>query len=371
MSANKLENNLGEKTVEPTKVKKKRGRKPKPKVDVEEPTKVKKKRGRKPKPKTVTDESTKVKKKRGRKPMGKIINKMKSTAQLTKNEDECIIAHLPIQLSDDEAEEKTTTKSINSSKIFDNSLCSYAEPGCTNCQKMRKKIEDLKLTIEELKNELSSSSKARVKDTKVDLSNVNFYNIRDGKTDYNEKTDIWCWWCMHEFDDLPCPIPERYYNDTYYVWGCFCSYNCAKKYNIIKDDYKTDERNTLIHQLYKTTHGINDDEDVEIKPADDRECMKELGGTYTIKQFRENSKCIDKTCRYILPPMVSIVPMIEEDYRDKNRYEYRSKKNVPLNTTRVLKANENLKLKRSKPLVSSKFSLEKTMGLTRKKRSVI
>ena len=58
--------------VKPT-VKKKRGRKPKPKTAEDLKPKVKKKRGRKPKPKTAEDLKPKIRKKRGRKPKKKFM----------------------------------------------------------------------------------------------------------------------------------------------------------------------------------------------------------------------------------------------------------------------------------------------------------
>ena len=60
------------------KVKKKRGRKPKPKTLEDLKPKVKKKRGRKPKPKTMEDLKPKVKKKKGRKPKIKLEDTNKS-----------------------------------------------------------------------------------------------------------------------------------------------------------------------------------------------------------------------------------------------------------------------------------------------------
>ena len=60
--------------------------------------------------------------------------------------------------------------------------------------------------------------------------------------------------------------------------------------------------------------------------------------------------------------MMPLVPMIEENNKNHCNYN-KSKKRIPLNIERVLKANKNLKLKRKKPLPNSKNSLEKTMKL--------
>src|SRR5690349_6873648 len=49
-------------------------------------------------------------------------------------------------------------------------------------------------------------------------------------TDKVNKTKMHCWWCDHQFNNYPCFIPTKYYKKTYYVYGCFCSFNCAMAY---------------------------------------------------------------------------------------------------------------------------------------------
>jgi len=78
------------KTDQPPKIPKKRGRKPKPKTD--QPSKIPKKRGRKPKPKT--DQPSKIPKKRGRKPKEKSYGKIKK--KISELDSGNIILHLPI-----------------------------------------------------------------------------------------------------------------------------------------------------------------------------------------------------------------------------------------------------------------------------------
>jgi len=309
-----------------------------------------------------------VKKKRGRKPTGKIATE----SEPVKNEEEYIIVHLPIQFEDGTEMPKKKPKKkrhLTSNKIFNSDLCNNDEVDCENCLKLHKHVDELKTIVLELKENLAVVKESRMKNTKAALTNVNFYNMSEGKTVCMEETDIACWWCCHQFDSIPCSLPEKYYDGIFYVWGCFCSYSCAMSYNNDLDDYKTSERNSLIQFLYKTIYDVEKQEEL-VKAANPRQSLKFFGGSMSIEKFRKDSTILDKNNRFILPPMMSIVPMIEEDYRDKNRYEYRSKKNVPLNAMRVIKANQNLK-KRSNPLPNSKFSLIETMGLQRKKKSVI
>ena len=38
-------------------------------------------------------------------------------------------------------------------------------------------------------------------------------------------TSIYCWWCCHPFSGPPCALPCDYKNDTFKVFGIFCSLN--------------------------------------------------------------------------------------------------------------------------------------------------
>ena len=100
----------------------------------------------------------------------------------------------------------------------------------------------------------------------------------------------------------------------------------------------------------------------EICPALPRQALKKFGGWLTIEEFRKKLFYINKEYRHIVSPMVPIVTIVEECSKSRNRNKNYKKE---LKNQKVLKANENLKLRRNKPLPSSKNSLEKTMGLKR------
>ena len=126
------------------------------------------------------------------------------------------------------------------------------------------------------------------------------------------KTNIECWWCDEEFDNLPAYI-VNYYNqmiDTYYVFGNFCSFNCAAKYNIknIKD-FKCNTRHALIHSLKaKVTH-----DDSPIKLAPDRELLKSKGGIISIDKFREDFSVITENMRINMPPLIPLKHVIDNN----------------------------------------------------------
>ena len=310
-------------------------------------------------------------KKRGRKP------KSSSEEEITQvtEENENIILHLPIQPSDVgiDVENTNTEKKkdmTTSIRIDDDLSTEVSDPTesekddclkCNNCHKKEKKIKELKATIDKLVTTAKTNS-IPTKSRKVMQLKVDFVDIHDGESKWKEKTDIACWWCTYNFDTMPCAIPEKFYKNKFYVFGCFCSYNCAVAYNLDINDYKLWERYSLIKLLYYKITG----EHVNIMPAPPRQSLKKFGGNTDIKQFRNNSQSLDKEYRLIMPPMISIVPLIEEDYRDKNTIPSKNAKPIAINSIAVMKATENLKIKRSKPLINSKFSLEESMGIKRK-----
>jgi len=126
------------------------------------------------------------------------------------------------------------------------------------------------------------------------------------------RTDICCWWCTYNFDTYACFIPEKFYNDTYYVFGCFCSFNCAASYNLSMNDYKVMERYALIKKLY------NYNAEKRNKLAPPKEVLQKYGGIVTIESYRQNFITCDKNYRINLPPLVSLNHVIEEITIEKN-----------------------------------------------------
>ena len=230
------------------------------------------------------------------------------------------------------------------------------------CKQYETKIKELNKIINNMSVAMSETNSSQ-KERKVHMLQTKFINIDDDKQELVESTDIYCWWCCHQFDNPPCQLTDKFYENKYYVFGCFCSYNCALAYNIELDDYKSNERNTLLLHLYSEIYGKN----IKLEPALPKYTLNIFGGPLSIEDFRKHSVNNEKEFRFIMPPMISIIPLVEEDYKEKNRYSYKTDKFIPLNNNKLLMATENLKLKRSEPLKNSKYSLENTMGLKRKK----
>jgi hypothetical protein len=326
---------------------------PIPAINQMDPDKpIPKKRGRKPKPKIPTE--PREPKKRGRKPkkfidgLSEYKNINEVEAALKDAPESNIILHLPINYESIEKKnifERNDSESDNKidSEIFDQD--STTEDECKLCQKKDKQIESLKKS-------LMTRDKDKLKGKKAYYMNVKLVDIRKNKTIVVEKTDILCWWCCHSFDTIPCFLPEQYHNNIYYVIGCFCTFNCALAYNVyyIKD-LKIWERKSLLFSMCRKIYNTNDAIYDELKEALPRETLKAFGGKKTIEQFRKDSLKLEVEYKILFPPIISHVPIIEEDHKGANLDDTNEKK---------------YKLQRNKPL-KSKNSLETTVVVDNKK----
>lgn len=205
-------------------------------------------------------------------------------------------------------------------------------------------IVRLNKELDQAKRKLMSMSGFR--ERKLYNSNIKLLDVENGKQVVVEKTDIACFWCSHKFSTPPCFIPQKYHNGVYHVYGNFCSYNCAAAYNISLDDYRTWDRHALMQKLYSE---ISDSTE-QIVPAPSRLTLKLFGGPLSIEEFRHDSIACEKEYRYIMPPMMPVVGVVEQDFKDKQ-----------------MKIHDNsLRVQRSKPLPGAHNNLFRTMGLKKK-----
>jgi len=136
-------------------------------------------------------------------------------------------------------------------------------------------------------NKLKKNVVKRVKSFHT-LENV----VLNGKK-WPNSTNVACWWCCHQFNGSPCTLPTKYdqFKKKYNFTGIFCSWNCAKAYNLDKNDYKTFERNELITLLVKQLSSIEDA--ICIKKAPPRQALQIFGGYMNINQFRSSFSRVD------------------------------------------------------------------------------
>ena len=363
---------------------KKRGRKPKPK-------KTPKKRGRKKKVVKTTEDNkktvetaVKIPKKRGRKPTSKLVSMKKEELRDLENNDDYVVAHIPIRMNDVIMynKKKNNTDLISTSEDLTSSLTNISFESIYDSKapidensknsKYTKYLEEdnekLKKKIEQLTNKLNG---------KNDRSSSSNYNIQvldseiltfddENNVKFKMKTDTCCKWCIHKFDNVPFPYPHNYDHrkGIFKVSGFFCSPNCAMAYNLdSKDVGNIKKRNSLIFRLYNTMLNTKVDAIFPSQPRDVLDIFE--GGTVSIEEFRHHNLEICNS-RVILPPMVPVKTLIEESYKDRNKYKW-DKMDIEYN--RYNKLKNNIKLKRSKPTKNSNNSLFKTMKIRKIKIS--
>lgn len=344
-------------------IKKKKGRKSKLVDDIE---KIQKKRGRKPKVKDpdYNGDSEKIPKKRGRKPKEKIY----SVKELPKtffedNKNETFILHLPIKTSEDK-EQYIPIPNHNDNYSYynndDNMLLTQVDLLDT---KTLEYAYDINLLSTDKNISYINNKEDEMKTNKIikkNLKNIlyEFINANNDKV-WPEKTDIHCWWCCHQFTSIPCAMPEYYKKEKFYVSGCFCSFNCTASYNFSKNDDNMWERYSLLNLMYKKLY--NNNKFIKINLAPPREVLKIFGGFMSIEEFRENSLKNEKTFHVIKPPLISIIPKIEENISNSSK---NSKNPFPIINENILnKTQNNLKLKRNKPITNPNNTLQSFMDL--------
>ena len=398
-----------------TKEKKKRGRKPKnltASPSTENPSDAqpviqKKKRGRKPKPKTESTE-VKIPKKRGRKPLDSNKNiEINKNVNLT---EENVILHLPIKtdeintinseslmkynpkitipspFSEDlnfqevnytntntnkqEIDNNINTnintnlfnpnkfseQDINKNNILNNNTNIDTEKEIINSEKPKLLIKEKENNdvIEKFENITNKYNNVSLYEKNKVLPILLEYSETNKNKEWPTSVSSCCFWCCEPFDSVPVGIPIKKLNNTFYMYGNFCSPECAAAYIFNEKKYMNDcwEKYSMLNLIYGNNQPI--------KMAPSKICLKKFGGRLTITEFRNICTRLNKSYKVLLPPMVSVLPMIEEINinDDSNNIDM-----FLLNKEQINKANEEYRLRRNKPLPDSKNTLESCMNL--------
>lgn len=165
-------------------------------------------------------------------------------------------------------------------------------------------------------------------------------------TELPKKTSVWCHWCCHSFKTPPLALPFMYKDNTYYVEGNFCSWECMKSYNNDKNDSLKNHRYSLLTQMYKDVY--KKIEPISFAPS--KLDLKVFGGKLSIDEFRNNIKQVQS---YKFP-----IIFINPSHENTSNFSWAINQK-PETTT----ATSELKLKRKGPKKSMYNTLESTMGI--------
>lgn len=135
---------------------------------------------------------------------------------------------------------------------------------------------------------------------------INNEEVKDTYNNYG----LCCYWCCHPIDQMIFGMPYNYdsINDTYLIYGSFCSLQCANAYNfsVHCGSDKVWEINSWIQILGKR-YGYEN----LIRPAPSRYLLKMFNGDLTIEEFRKVHLTNDKTYLLNIPPMISMSTNLE------------------------------------------------------------
>jgi hypothetical protein len=157
-----------------------------------------------------------------------------------------------------------------------------------------------------------------------------------------------CFWCTCDFDNPSIYIPKHYVEESYQVYGCFCSPECATAYLMEEniDDSSKFERYFLLNNIYSKIYNYSKN----IKPAPNpRFLLDKYYGNLSIQEYR----CLLQSDRLFLivdKPLTRILPELHED----NDAFIINNKIIPSNTYQ-LKKHHNKQNKNS--IVNEKFGL--------------
>jgi len=175
-----------------------------------------------------------------------------------------------------------------------------------------------------------------------------------------QSTDISCFWCSHPFEGRPCVIPQICEDGLWKVYGNFCCPSCCLSYllNQTMDTHIRWERIALLNRLYASSIGGG------IYPAPARETLTAFGGAFSISEYRN---IIDERRIRVdinAPPMVSILASM--DTKPIDFYETSIKNTFASGgaADRFARAEEGLKLRRTKPLKDRESTLDSVLNIS-------
>lgn len=256
-------------------------------------------------------------KKRGRPKKTDVKMNEVNKREIIEYNNEEIIMELPIEENESEMNIYTIEESEDNIRQERNSEKEEIE-NITNMNEiimeMKRKnkiIERLREENEKLKNTSTNNVISITTENKKIIMDLKLIMIENNKSIIVDKTNICCWWCTYNFNTIPCFLPDKYFKEIYYVFGCFCSFSCAKAYNMELMDYRTSVRNNLLQNMYNMIFK----NDNIIQSAPKRELLEKFGGIMAISDFRNPLVICTKDIKINIPPIIPLVYEIETTHK--------------------------------------------------------
>ena len=330
-----------------------------------------KKRGRKPKNTTVdlgdNSNSSSLKKTKSNIDDAVVVYKLDNEPKCTANESmekqrDSIIVKLPLNNETvNNVINQTNNNLILESDGNDNNWYSAIDE---NNKPMENEINCLyENLLESRKNDFDISKTKSVSIRKpVDYTMSQFNECNKKKT-WPQRTNIYCFNCCHPFDHTPAALPFKYQNGIFHVYGCFCYPECAAAFNFtdIISLENANENYNLLNLMYKIAYN---DPFYRVKIPGHRTCLKIFGGHKDIIEYRESFNNNFIHDNIIMPPVMSILPIQEENniiYFKKNVQATINNNNKGYDGAN--RREKEITLKRSKPLINKQNTLDTCLNI--------
>lgn len=174
-----------------------------------------------------------------------------------------------------------------------------------------------------------------------------------------------CWYCAHPAERmLPMPVGYDPRTDVFRVMGSFCGFPCMKSFNLERDSYlKHVNASTISLFAKRCTGGAK-----RIRLAPPRAALRAFGGSLSIEEFRDEGGP-----DWAVPPpkQVSADVVIQEQRACGGRKPAKAVNlAASVDFKDVAVKNETLKLRRPKPMQTTRNALDRAMGINQLLMSV-
>lgn len=273
---------------------------------------------------SMTENKNPIIKKRGRKPKGgKIIQQINSIHDGNFNSKPSVILHLKCCLKDLETNVMNTNVEpfYFSNNKHDLSFEIIDTPPSMDFQNNDKLLEDEEDNNYNNREFETKEIWKKLKQLEHNLHNNNINNKKSA-----------CFRCTYDFDNPPIYIPKHFIKNSYHVYGCFCSPECAVAYLMEEniDSSSKFERYYLINHIYSKIYDYKQN----IKPSPNPYYMLDkFYGNLTIQEYRSLLRN-ERLFLIIEKPLTRIMPELHEDNDDfiinnkiipSNNYQLRKK----------------------------------------------
>jgi hypothetical protein len=267
-----------------------------------------------------------VAKKRGRKPKGGKIIQQVICLNNVKEPKPNVILHLKCSLKD----------LSSSSNLFSPNQEDYNSNFCYDVSNVKGYSFSNSNFCYDIVNNEKNLNDSSVKLNEYDAENDNTeFDTEVFKNKENDIREIWkklkvlehnlhvnnignkksaCFWDTCEFDNPPVYIPKYFMNDTYHVYGCFCSPECAVAH-LMEENIDSSikfERYQLMNHIYSKIY----DYSKNIKPAPNPYYMLEkYYGNLSTQEYRSLLRN-ERLFLVVDKPLTRIMPELHEDNDD-------------------------------------------------------